>query len=59
MVAGGVAGYCYGEEGAEQAAEWAVGRVHGAGTTISASATGAWDWTTENCSSAWQCLFGD
>lgn len=58
VVVGGVAGYYYGEEGAKHAAEWTVNKVHATGTTISKSATGAWNWTSQKTTSAWQYVFG-
>jgi hypothetical protein len=42
VVAGGIAGYYYGEQGTAQAAEWAVKKVHNAGTTIGGAANSAW-----------------
>ena len=50
-VAGGVAGYIGGEKAAEAGAEWAMNKVHAAGTTISDTASSAvggvkrtWNW---------------
>lgn len=59
VVAGGIAGYYYGEEGAKQAAEWTVHQVHAAGTTISESATNVWGWTSGQATGAWQYVFGN
>ncbi len=54
-VAGGFAGYFAGEAAATAAAEWAVGKVHAAGTTVSETANSAaggvqraWHWAWGN-----------
>lgn len=54
-VAGGVAGYFGGEAAAAAAAEWAVDKVHAAGTSVSESANSAaggvqraWNWAWGN-----------
>ena len=46
-VAGGVAGYVGGEAAAQAAAEWAVRRVHAAGTTVADLAQTAWEGTKQ------------
>lgn len=58
VVAGAVAGYYFGEEGARQAAEWTVRQIHETGTTVSDTAGAAWCWTSDACSSGWRTVFG-
>lgn len=64
-VAGGVAGYVGGEMAAEAASDWAVNRVHAAGTTIADSAETAWNgvrYTTHSAAKglgrAWKWTWG-
>jgi hypothetical protein len=57
--AGGVAGYFGGEAAAEKAATWVVEAVHNTGTTVSETATQAWQWSTTPIRGAWNRLFGD
>jgi hypothetical protein len=51
-IAGGLAGYVGGEAAGETAADWAVNRVHAAGTTVTESAEAAWDRTVDAADSA-------
>jgi hypothetical protein len=46
-IAGGVAGYIGGEKAAEAGADWAVGKVHAAGTTMTDLSGRAWDGTKD------------
>lgn len=50
-VAGGIGGYFGGEAAAEAGAEWAVQKVHAAGTTVAEIAQVTWDETT--AAAAW------
>ena len=52
-IAGGIAGYVGGEAAAAEAAEWAVNRIHAAGTTIADTASSAASGVTRTWNWAW------